>query len=255
MRTGEGSCHQDGQGGIRRSINATSRSARCFASSWQVCDSSENPATAFHGHPLCLKIFDSRLFLPFMPVAHRHYPLVEPVAVLRWPGHLCRATLVLCCALPLSCRAVPVACRAVPVLRCAVPLSGCAVPLLCRAALVPALVPCCSHACRFASSWQVCHFSELKPRVTTFDAAALFWKDFGLFRPFMRIACRHYPIAEPVVALPWPDHSDDCTAVQACSEWGSRQGCWLPAAFKQVQAQQMAVPRIRREQARADSQG
>jgi hypothetical protein len=102
-----------------------------------------------------------------MPVAHRHYPLVEPVAVLRWPGHLCRATLVLCCALPLSCRAVPVSCRAVPVLRCAVPLSGCAVPLLCRAALVPALVPCRSHACRFSSSWQVCHSSELKPPVTT----------------------------------------------------------------------------------------
>ena len=92
VRTGEGSCHQDGQGGIRRSINATSRSAGCFASSWQVCDSSENPATAFHGHPLCLKIFDSRLFLPFMPAAHRHCPLVEPVAVLRWPGHLCRAS-------------------------------------------------------------------------------------------------------------------------------------------------------------------
>ena len=78
VRAGEGARSQDGQGGIRRSINATSRSARCFASSWQVCDSSENPATAFHGNRLCLKIFDSRLFLPFMPAAHHHYPIVEP---------------------------------------------------------------------------------------------------------------------------------------------------------------------------------
>ena len=80
VRGGEGAHSQDGQGGIRHSINATSRSARCFASSWQVCDSSENPATAFHGNCLCLKIFDSRPFLPFMPVTHRHYPIIEPVA-------------------------------------------------------------------------------------------------------------------------------------------------------------------------------